>query len=202
MRFEQHEHHHHSHHHHRRGGFGRDFGPDFDFGPRGPFGPRGFGGPGGRGPGRRRRGDVRLGLLLVLSEDGARNGYQLIQALSERSQGAWSPSPGSVYPTLSQLEDEGLIRASQSEGESGRSYELTDAGREYVANLGDRKAPWADDADEDNPASGIKRTIVGTVKAAAQVFQDGDPEKIKKTLEILDRARKDIYRVLAEEDAL
>ena len=83
------------------------------FGGPGPFGhgPRGR----GRGRGRRRRGDVRLALLRLLAEE-PRNGYQLMQTIEERSDGAWRPSPGSVYPTMAQLEDEGLIRSSEFEG--------------------------------------------------------------------------------------
>src|SRR4051812_18292331 len=89
-------------------GFGGPGGP-------GPFGP-GFGpGPGHhrgpRGRGRRaRRGDIRAAALLLLSDE-PRNGYQLMQEIEERSGGIWRPSPGSVYPALAQLEDEGLVRA-------------------------------------------------------------------------------------------
>src|SRR5205823_8000476 len=80
----------------------------------GPFGGSGWG-PHRRGPGRARRGDVRLALLRLLAEE-PRNGYQLIQTIEERSGGMWRPSPGSVYPTLAQLEDEGLIRSVETEG--------------------------------------------------------------------------------------
>src|SRR5947209_20486995 len=81
---------------------------------RGPFGGPGWG-PHRRGFGRARRGDVRLALLRLLAE-APRNGYQLIQAIEERSGGLWRPSPGSVYPTLAQLEDQGLIRSADSDG--------------------------------------------------------------------------------------
>src|SRR5256885_1181186 len=83
----------------------------------------------GRG-GRRRRGDVRVAILRLLSEE-PRNGYQVMQEIEERSAGRWRPSPGSVYPALSQLEDEGLIRATEREGV--KVFELTDAGQEQVA---------------------------------------------------------------------
>jgi DNA-binding PadR family transcriptional regulator len=73
---------------------------------------------------------VRLALLLLLADE-PRNGYGLMQAIEERSGGLWRPSPGSIYPTLSQLEDEGLIRAVAAD--SGKVYELTDAGRQVVA---------------------------------------------------------------------
>src|SRR5579859_2457082 len=91
----------------------------------GPFGH----GPRGRGRGRARRGDVRLALLTLLAEE-PRNGYQLMQTIEERSDGRWRPSPGSVYPTLAQLEDEGLVRSTEADG--ARHFEITDAGREHL----------------------------------------------------------------------
>src|SRR5213080_658585 len=100
------------HHHHHRG-FG-GFGGDFGFGRRR----------------RMRRGDVRAALLVLLAEE-PRNGYQLMQAIEERSDGAWRPSPGSVYPTLQQLEDEGLVTAVQRDGQ--RVFEITEAGSRHVA---------------------------------------------------------------------
>ena len=91
------------------GGFGGPGGPG-GFG-RGPFG--GFGGPGGHGGrmGRRmRRGNVRAAILLLIEEE-PRNGYQVMQEIEERSEGAWRPSPGSVYPAFQLLADEGLVRS-------------------------------------------------------------------------------------------
>src|SRR5581483_9137759 len=102
-----------------------------------------FGGPGWgphrRGRGRARRGDVRLALLRLLAEQ-PRNGYQLMQAIEERSEGLWRPSPGSVYPTLSQLEDEGLVRSVEADG--ARVFEITDTGREHLESRSDEPAPW------------------------------------------------------------
>ena len=91
----------------------------------------GFGGPGGFGqgfgPGRRAaRGDVRAAILVLLAEKPS-HGYQIIQELERRSEGAWRASPGSVYPTLQQLEDEGLVRAVEADG-GRRVFELTDTG--------------------------------------------------------------------------
>ena len=81
-----------------------------------------------RGP-KARRGDVRAAILSVLS-DAPRNGYQVIQEIAERTGGAWKPSPGSIYPTLQQLEDEGLVV--QTEDGGRKAYALTDEGRGYV----------------------------------------------------------------------
>src|SRR5688500_8708904 len=101
------------------------------------YGFPGFGPP--RGP-RARRGDVRAALLVLLAEE-PRNGYQLMQEIEERSGGVWRPSPGSVYPALQQLEDEGLVRVEQREG--GKAYALTDEGRAHVEARSDQLgAPW------------------------------------------------------------
>src|SRR3954469_20954961 len=113
---------------------------------RGGF-PGGFGGPGFGMPGgpfgrrrRMRRGDVRAALLLLLAEE-PRNGYGLMQEIERRSDGVWRPSPGSVYPALSQLEDEDLVRATETEGR--KSFELTDEGTAHVeANRERFGTPW------------------------------------------------------------
>jgi len=193
-----------------RGGFGPEGGPG-PFGPEGgpgPFGPGfgrgpafGRGGPGPRGRGRRRRGDVRLALLMLLKLDGPRNGYQLMQGLDERSDGRWRPSPGSVYPALAQLEDEGLIRGTQVEGESGRTFELTDTGAEHVAKLGEIKAPWEpEDAEAENPRIAVRNGVISIGRAAWHVAQDGTPTQIEEAVKILDDARRKIYRLLAGDD--
>src|SRR5271167_4922956 len=114
-------------------GHGPARGRSFGFGPRGEWG--GFGGPRGpRGRGRKaRRGDIRTAALLLLAEE-PRNGYQIMQEVSERSDGVWRPSPGSVYPALQQLEDEGLIRSDEIDGR--KLFRLTDEGRAQVEKRG------------------------------------------------------------------
>jgi DNA-binding PadR family transcriptional regulator len=144
---------------------------------------------------------VRLALLMLLSVEHPLNGYQLMQGLEERSDGRWRPSPGSVYPALQQLEDEGLIRSVPTEGESGRSFELTDAGRAHLAERGEQKAPWEQDGEEaGNPRARFRHTIGGLARTAAHVFQDGTPEQVDEALNILDDARKKLYRLLAGEE--
>jgi DNA-binding PadR family transcriptional regulator len=163
-------------------------GPPFAFGPMGP--------PFGGGRGRRRRGDVRAALLRLLAEE-PRNGYQLMQAIEERSGGRWRPSPGSVYPALSQLEDEGLIRATERDG--AKLYEITDAGRERLGQS-DQAAPWEF---EDDPAfeaaAGLHSLVRQIFLAAVQVSQAGDDKQIERASEILTETRKALYRILAEE---
>src|SRR5665811_818265 len=103
------------------------YGPRGDFGGFGPFGPGG-GGPRGRGR-KARRGDIRTAALLLLAEE-PRNGYQIMQEVEQRSDGVWRPSPGSVYPALAQLEDEGLIHSEEVDGR--KRFAITDAGREQI----------------------------------------------------------------------
>src|ERR1700742_70846 len=101
---------------------------------------RGFGGPGrgGRGP-RGRRGDVRAAVLALLA-DRPMHGYEMIKEIEERSEGAWTPSAGSIYPTLQMLEDEGLIRGEESGGK--RRFTLTDEGRTEQAEKSGDVTPW------------------------------------------------------------
>lgn len=163
------------------------------------FGPQ-WGGPGGRG-GRRsrvRRGDVRPAILDVLGAAAEPlNGYQVIQQIAERSQGGWKPSPGSVYPTIAQLVDEGLVE----DAPGGRkTLQLTDAGREYVAaNVDEIAAVWApfDDAGDDGHAD-LRQVIKQTVGAIVQVATAGTPAQQAKAVEILADTRRKLYGLLAE----
>jgi DNA-binding PadR family transcriptional regulator len=190
-------------HGHHRGPGPRDFGPGGRGGFEGFAFGGGFGGPGGRGRGRKaRRGDIRTAALLLLAEE-PRNGYQIMQEVQERSEGAWHPSPGSVYPALQQLEDEGLIRSSEGGGGTGKVFELTDAGR---ANLGDRgadaPAPWeqmsGNVSDQARELAGTMREVAG---AFAQVIRSGSDHQIGAARKVLAATRRDLYRILADGDA-
>ena len=161
-----------------------------------PFGGPGWG-PHRRGPGRARRGDVRLALLRLLAEE-PRNGYQLMQAIEERSGGLWRPSPGSVYPTLAQLEDEGLIRSVDAEG--ARRFEITDAGREHLEGRGDEPDPWEPAAEEaNNPLAELGPLVIQIGKAVFQVASVGDQRQRDQAQELLAETRRGLYRILAEE---
>jgi DNA-binding PadR family transcriptional regulator len=162
-----------------------------------PFGGPGFGGPFGGGRGRRRRGDVRAALLTLLAEE-PRNGYQLMQTIEERSGGRWRPSPGSVYPTLAQLEDEGLIRGIERDGT--KLFELTDQGRAYVEQHGGDAAPWEEDEDaEGRSVPEIASLVVQIAKAAWQVAHEGDERQVEKACETLAETRRALYGILAED---
>ncbi len=180
-----------------RGGPGPDFGFGFGFGGRGGFPFGGFPGPGFRRGPRARRGDVRAAILALLAEE-PRNGYQIIQELAERSGGMWRPSPGSIYPALQQLEDEGLVRAQEQEGR--RQYQLTDAGREYVAaRAAEHDAPWdafADSVQDDviDLREGFKQVAI----AFWQVSHAGSPAQLAEAQKVLAETRRALYRILAE----
>jgi len=162
----------------------------------GPFGGPGWG-PHRRGRGRARRGDVRLALLRLLAEE-PRNGYQLIQAIEERSEGLWRPSPGSVYPTLAQLEDEGLIRSVEADG--ARRFEITDAGREQLAGRAGEPDPWeSSDDDGDNPLSELAPLVIQIGKATYQLASVGDRVQREKARALLQDTRRALYRILADD---
>ncbi|PZE77618.1 PadR family transcriptional regulator [Curtobacterium sp. MCBD17_019] len=193
-------------HHQHGGGRGRG-------GAGAPFGPGGFG-PGRFGPGfapgfgfgregrRARRGDVRLAVLGLLA-DGAENGepyngYGLIRAIAERTGGNWRPSPGSVYPTLQQLVDEGLVRAVGTDGRS--TYELTDAGRaEVEARTADIARAW-----ETSP-SGVSDTQRAFAEGLQKLFgvvhfyRSGASEaQLAAARDKIDQLRRELLQILAE----
>lgn len=203
-------------HPHRHPPFG---GPEFDepgFGPGGHRGPRGGFGPGfgpgfrpgfdpGFGPGFRperghrrrgaRRGDVRAAVLALLLER-PMHGYELIQQIEERSGGVWRPSPGSIYPTLQLLADEGLVSGDESGGR--RLFTLTDAGREEAARYQGR-SPFSQERDETFEVAHRFRAEMGQLGMAVwQVAQVGTDEQRAEILGVLAEARRRAYQLLAD----
>jgi DNA-binding PadR family transcriptional regulator len=153
-----------------------------------------------RGP-KVRRGDVRTAILDVLAVE-PMNGYQIIQQIAERSRGAWKPSPGSVYPTVQQLEDEGLVEGRDADGR--RLLQLTDAGRRYVEEHPDELAatwrPFEDDT-EGEPESHDLKPVIGQVMSAVwQVVVSGTAQQRAEAAEILAETRRRLYGLLAEGD--
>ena len=164
-----------------------------------PFGPMflargGF----GRGP-RARRGDVRGAALLLLAEE-PRNGYQLMQEIEARSGGVWRPSPGSMYPALSQLEDEGLVRGEERDGR--RSFALTDAGRTYVEERREELGvPWEEmSGSVDDEVSSLFGELRQVAFATAQIGQMGADRQLGAAREVLGEARRALYAILAEDE--
>jgi DNA-binding PadR family transcriptional regulator len=184
---------------------GRDGGGMPPFGPPGgpfgpgdhPFGRHGF----GRGT-RARKGDVRGAILDLFAEEEGRawNGYQLIQEIPARTDGAWRPSAGSVYPALQQLEDEGLI-APQGAGRR-RVYTLTDKGRGYVeAHADELRSSWDAAAGmTDDDAIEFRNLIRQVMMAVMEVRRAGSAEQVAQARAVLAQARKALYLILAEDE--
>lgn len=170
------------------GGHGRHGGPE---------GRGGRGGPGGRGRGgRAQRGDVRTAVLLVVGEE-PMHGYQIMQAIAERSGGVWRPSPGAIYPTIAQLQDEGLVTVAEEGGR--RQVTLTDAGRseaeQRVAEHGD---PF-DQLAERSGGADLRGPVHELGMAARQIRETGTPEQVTQALAVLAEARRSLYLILAGE---
>ena len=172
-------------------GFGPGFGPGFGFGPGG--GPRSR----GRGRGRGRRGDVRAAILVLLAER-PMHGYEMIQEIAERSQELWRPSPGSVYPTLQLLVDEGLIVSRESEG-SKKLFELTDEGRAAAEKV--ETPPWEEITDGADPGQVNLRAALGQLfGAVAQSAHTATAEQQQRIVDIVNNARREIYHILGESE--
>jgi len=165
------------------------FGPDF----------AGGAGGGGRRRPRVRRGDVRSAILDILhTSEEPLNGYQVIQQIADRTDGVWKPSPGSVYPTMAQLLDEGLVE----DAPTGRkAVQLTAAGTAYVVEHPEEMAavwaPFAEEPDDDE-AVNFKQVIGQTVGAIVQVATTGTQDQREKAIEILVDTRRRLYGLLAE----
>ena len=145
-----------------------------------------------------RRGDVRAAILLLLDE-GPRNGYQVMQELEERSDGTWRPSPGSVYPALQLLADEGLVRGESREGST--VYELTDSGRKHLEeNRESFGIPWQQ-AEEGVPGDvrDLIRLALSVGVATRQVVQSATTAQRKEAAEILADTRRRLYGILASD---
>ncbi len=140
-------------------------------------------------------GDIRAAVLAVLL-DRPMHGSEIISAIEERSRGGWKPSPGSVYPTLQLLADEGLVTAEESAGR--KIYSLTDAGRAAARAGNDGPAPWdVPEASATARAGALPKAGMQLAQATAQVAQNGSPAQIAEAVEVLDEARRKLYSILA-----
>jgi DNA-binding PadR family transcriptional regulator len=167
-------------------------------GPKPPFGMGGHmrGGFGAMIAQRMRRGDVRTAILRLLAEK-PMHGYQIIQELSARSGGAWSPSAGSVYPTLQLLADEDLVVAEETGGK--KVFALTDAGKAAVAAIADQSAPWEDAAESDSGAHDYRQAAAKLMHAVMQIGKGGSADQVERAVAVLTEARKELYKILAED---
>ncbi|MCJ1707899.1 PadR family transcriptional regulator [Microbacterium sp. VKM Ac-2923] len=146
---------------------------------------------------RMNKGDVRSAVLSLLIEQ-PMHGYQIIREIEERSGGSWKPSPGSVYPTLQLLTDEGLVQAEESGGR--KTYSLTAEGRAAAGDeTTERSAPWESATSRDSGRmTALPKAGVELAQAAAQVARTGDKEQVQQAVEILDEARRKLYSILAQ----
>jgi DNA-binding PadR family transcriptional regulator len=163
-------------------------------------------GKGERGP-CVRRGDVRDAILAALARE-PMHGYRIIQELAGQSGGRWRPSAGSIYPTLQQLEDEGLVTGEEHEGK--RIFTLTEAGREaaakaatgarprWQAGVGPRSDAAAGGTAATSPAE-FREALYHLGAAVMQAAQVGSPQTVALVKAALTEARKSIYRALAEQ---
>ncbi|HUP73424.1 MAG TPA: PadR family transcriptional regulator [Acidimicrobiales bacterium] len=163
-------------------------------------GPRGRGGFGGRGRGGRggrsqaNRGDIRAAVLALLTEQ-PMHGYQIIQELAERTGGVWQPSPGSVYPSLQLLADEGLVASTDQDGR--KVFALTAEGTTRAAEAAGDAPPWERLAATAGSVD-LRHTLGGVAAATRQVATTGTAEQVVKADAILTEARKRLYQLLAE----
>lgn len=169
-----------------------DFRPPFA---GGNFHHRGIGAVFGPMAQRARRGEVRIALLRLLSEQ-PMHGYQMIQELTKRSGGAWTPSAGSVYPTLQQLADEDLITSEEVSGK--KIFSLTEAGKALVAESAEETAPW-EAASSDAGSQGYREAAGRLMQVVWQVGRNGSDAQVTRATEILTEARKQLYALLAED---
>jgi DNA-binding PadR family transcriptional regulator len=179
------------------------------FGPRGPR--RGWGdgnwgaewGGGGRG-GRRRvfeAGELRLVLLKLIAQQ-PRHGYDLIRAIEEMTGGSYAPSPGVVYPTLTMLEDMGLVIAAQAEA-SRKAYSITPEGEAHFADRSDEvdalMGRLSDFGADQRKAGGapIKRAVGNLLSALWHrvTRDDADEDTLHQVAAILDEAAQKIERL-------
>jgi len=180
-----------------RGQEGRQRG--FGFGWRGPFPPHGHGPHGhgrGRGRTRGRRGNVRAAILALLTER-PMHGYEMIKEIDTRTGGVWSPSPGSIYPTLQLLEDEGLITSEESGGR--KRFTLTEAGQPEATEAA-ANAPW-NEFSEETVTSGqdTKDAIFGIMNALRQIGFEGTPEQWQRAVAVLNETKRKLYAILADD---
>ena len=152
----------------------------------------GHGGPGGRGEFRRmRRGDIKFHLLEVLKEC-PRHGYEIIGELEQQS-GGYRPSPGSVYPTLQMLEEGGYLTSAQIEGK--KVYTITEEGLKLLA---ERTVTPIEADPKMAHAFEVRKSLMKLGAAVWDGVRDGNEETAGRIGDILDKARRDVYAILAE----
>ncbi|MFC0028356.1 PadR family transcriptional regulator [Micromonospora chaiyaphumensis] len=186
------------HHEMRMRGFG--FPPVPPGPPPFPPGPHGHGhGRGGRGRGRGRRPNVRGAVLALLTER-PMHGYEMIQEIDSRTGGAWRPSPGSIYPTLQLLEDEGVIAAAADSDGGRKRFALTEQGQAEATEAA-QTPPWGEFAEQTvNSWHDIRDAGAQAMNALRQVMMTGTDDQRARAAQVLDETRRKLYAILAESE--
>lgn len=141
------------------------------------------------------RGDVRVAILSLLAEE-SMHGYQIIHEIEKRSNGSWKPSPGSVYPTLQLLADEGLIEAHEADGK--KTYTLTEKGHDEVKSS--RPAPWDEsEARDTSRPTALPHAAAKLAEAVIPIMRNGSAEQVNEAITIVDDARRKLYAILAQD---
>jgi len=145
-----------------------------------------------------RRGEIRTAVLAVLTE-GPGHGYDVMQNLEDKTGGAWRPSPGSIYPTLQLLEDEGLVRSTERDGK--RVFEITETGRAEAADRIEQAGgtPWELAGRGQRRGREVRDAFAQLYQAFKQIATVGSPEQIERGLTVVNDARKQLYQILAEQ---
>jgi DNA-binding PadR family transcriptional regulator len=188
--------HDHDHERHRDHDHEHDHLHDRHFAGRGMRGTRGRwgGGRGGWAGGRRMpRGAIRAAILVALRDEPG-HGYEVMRRLEEMSGGLWRPSPGSVYPHLQMLEDEGMLRSSEVEG--SRTFALTEKGR---AEAETATLPWQEGGESDDDVRTLRLGVGQLMSAAKQLAGAGEKAQIERGIAVIQKARKELYQILAED---
>lgn len=154
------------------------------------------GGGGERGSQRARRGAVRDALLVVLA-DRPMYGYELITELEARSSGRWRPSPGSIYPALTRMEEQGLVTAEAVDDK--KVFSLTARGRQAreAADLGTDPTPdrWRETGDGQGALRALPAEIAGQAK---QLRRFGSPHQVDRAAALLEDVKRELYVILAD----
>ncbi|HVA06762.1 MAG TPA: PadR family transcriptional regulator [Acidimicrobiales bacterium] len=153
-----------------------------------------FGGGGWGGGRRMRRGGIRRAILWAL-RSGPAHGYEVMRRLEEMSGGLWRPSPGSVYPHLQMLEDEGIVSSTEVDG--NRTFSLTSEGENEAAAAGG--LPWQADAEGDNQIRALRQAVTQLLSAAKQLSSAGAGSQVERGIAVIQTARKELYQILAED---
>lgn len=150
---------------------------------------------GGWGGGRRmRRGDIRRAILSALKDNPA-HGYEVMHRLEEMSGGLWRPSPGSVYPHLQMLEDEGMVQSAEVDGT--RTFTLTEKGVAEATN--DEPLPWQSSGENDDQIRSLRLSVTQLMSAAKQLSGAGESAQVERGIAVIKKARQELYQILAED---